>query len=164
MTDTDITVAGLVVHAGRALIVRERARGRVVVNLPGGHIEARESPEEALVREVLEETGQVFIPEYLLGCYLWHDAARKRRYLRIVYAGQVDTSRPPAAIDDVNVVESTWESVVELLENPEEHRYPIVHESLRDFQLGRRMPQGPLGSEMPLAQQLEAVVTHARQL
>lgn len=164
MLETDITVAGLVVQAGRALIVRERARGRIVLNLPGGHLEARESPEDALAREVMEETGHVFAPDYLLGCYLWHDLDRQRRYLRIVYAGQIDTSLPTAAIHDDNVVESGWESVAELLEKPEEHRYPIVSQSLLDFQSGLRMSEDPLGSEMPLAQQLEAVVTQARQL
>ena len=56
MLPTDLTVAAVVPRGGRYLIVEERASGVVVVTQPGGHIEANESPEEAVVRETLEET------------------------------------------------------------------------------------------------------------
>jgi ADP-ribose pyrophosphatase len=51
-------VGAVVVHAGAALLVRrgkEPLRGRWVV--PGGTVELGETLEEAVVREVLEETG-----------------------------------------------------------------------------------------------------------
>ncbi len=40
-----------------ALIARRDRRGRLVWSLPKGHLEAGETPEQAAVREVLEETG-----------------------------------------------------------------------------------------------------------
>ena len=40
-----------------ALIARRDKRGRLVWSLPKGHVEAGESPEQAAVREVFEETG-----------------------------------------------------------------------------------------------------------
>lgn len=40
-----------------ALIARRDRRGRLVWSLPKGHIESGETPREAAVREVLEETG-----------------------------------------------------------------------------------------------------------
>ena len=51
-----ITVVGLVhVEAGRLLVAR--SRNKKAFYLPGGKIEAGESPEDALRREVREELG-----------------------------------------------------------------------------------------------------------
>lgn len=53
-----VGVGAVVVHEGRALLIRrgkEPLRGRWVV--PGGTVELGESLEDAVVREVLEETG-----------------------------------------------------------------------------------------------------------
>jgi ADP-ribose pyrophosphatase len=58
MTHPAIGVGAIVVHEGRVLLIRrakEPLRGRWVV--PGGTVELGETLEEAVVREVLEETG-----------------------------------------------------------------------------------------------------------
>jgi 8-oxo-dGTP pyrophosphatase MutT (NUDIX family) len=49
------TVAVFVVHHGRVLLHYHRKLGKWLP--PGGHIEDNELPDEAAVREVLEETG-----------------------------------------------------------------------------------------------------------
>jgi 8-oxo-dGTP pyrophosphatase MutT (NUDIX family) len=49
------TVAVFVVHAGRVLLHYHRKLAKWLP--PGGHIEANELPDDAAVREVLEETG-----------------------------------------------------------------------------------------------------------
>ncbi len=54
MLPTDLTVLAVVERNGKFLIVEERVAGRRVLTQPGGHIEAGESPEDAVVREVLE--------------------------------------------------------------------------------------------------------------
>ena len=60
-----VPCVGAVIHdpAGRLLLIR---RGhdphRGLWSLPGGRIEAGESPEQAVVREVREETGLEVVP------------------------------------------------------------------------------------------------------
>jgi 8-oxo-dGTP pyrophosphatase MutT (NUDIX family) len=49
------TVAVFVVHAGRVLMHYHRKLGKWLP--PGGHVEDNELPDEAALREVLEETG-----------------------------------------------------------------------------------------------------------
>lgn len=97
MLPTDLTVAAVVPEAGRYLIVEERASGMVVVTQPGGHIEANESPDEAVVRETLEETGCHIEVDSLLGVYLWIHPRTRQNFLRIVYVARFlseDKSRP----------------------------------------------------------------------
>ncbi|MGI9148859.1 MAG: NUDIX hydrolase [Chloroflexota bacterium] len=49
------TVAVFVVHAGQVLLHYHRTLGKWLP--PGGHVEDNELPDDAAVREVLEETG-----------------------------------------------------------------------------------------------------------
>jgi ADP-ribose pyrophosphatase YjhB (NUDIX family) len=65
-----VPCVGAVVHdpAGRLLLIRrghDPHRGRW--SLPGGRIEAGESPEQAVVREVREETGLQVRPRRAIG-------------------------------------------------------------------------------------------------
>lgn len=51
----EFTVAVFVIHEGRVLLLKHPKLGRWLP--PGGHIEPNELPDDAAVREVLEETG-----------------------------------------------------------------------------------------------------------
>lgn len=51
----DFTVAPFIVHNGRVLLVNHPRYGKWIP--PGGHIELDETPDQALFREVAEETG-----------------------------------------------------------------------------------------------------------
>lgn len=62
-----VGVGAVVVHAGRVLLIqrgKEPLRGRWLV--PGGTVEAGETLEQAVVREVREETGVEVRPRELL--------------------------------------------------------------------------------------------------
>jgi len=52
-----VRVAALMIHDGRVVVVRHRAGSSTYHLLPGGGVSYRETLEEAVVREVLEETG-----------------------------------------------------------------------------------------------------------
>ena len=62
------SVTGIVVHEGRVLLARHtygNGKGRLIV--PGGYVEHGETPQHALVREFLEETGITVEPENIIG-------------------------------------------------------------------------------------------------
>jgi 8-oxo-dGTP pyrophosphatase MutT (NUDIX family) len=51
----DFTISAVIVHDNKVLLVKHPRYGKWLV--PGGHVELSEDPEEALYREVEEETG-----------------------------------------------------------------------------------------------------------
>lgn len=65
-----VGVGGVVIHEGRVLLIRrgkEPLRGRWVI--PGGTVELGETLEQALSREVAEETGLEVVPGELLTAF-----------------------------------------------------------------------------------------------
>ncbi|MBN1347820.1 NUDIX hydrolase [candidate division KSB1 bacterium] len=52
-----IRVCGVVIRHQKVLMVHHRHNGREYWTLPGGAVELNETPEEAVVREIKEETG-----------------------------------------------------------------------------------------------------------
>ncbi|HEX9852645.1 MAG TPA: NUDIX domain-containing protein, partial [Woeseiaceae bacterium] len=85
MLPTDLTVSAVVARNEKYLIVEERSSGVVVITQPGGHIEAGESPEDAVVRETMEESGCLISVSGLLGVYLWIHPQTRQQFLRIAY-------------------------------------------------------------------------------
>ena len=161
--ELDVTVAGLCERDGQILVVREHASGKVVLNLPGGHIEAGETPEQAVIREVREETGLVFKPRHLLGCYIWERPRDGKRYLRIVYNGAT-ADGPTGSLEpvvDPNIVAAEWLTVDAIAAAATDHRYPIVQRSVDDFLAGVRSPRRLVPPGVPLARSLDAVTAQA---
>jgi hypothetical protein len=83
---------------GRVLLVKENY-GRHRWSLPGGAIEAGETPEEAAVREANEETGVVVAVDHLIGEYRLDDGFTRSRSEacsskeRLRFLGQVRSQR-----------------------------------------------------------------------
>ena len=62
------SVTGVVIHDGKVLLARHTyggGKGKLIV--PGGYVENDETPQAALVREYLEETGVRVEPENIIG-------------------------------------------------------------------------------------------------
>lgn len=75
----------LLVSDNKVLLVRQHVqRGDIVWNFPGGGVETGETPDEACVREVLEETGyRIRVVELL------HERNGKYTYVAEVVGGEL---------------------------------------------------------------------------
>lgn len=134
---TDITVSAIVCREQRFLCIEETTRHGVQINLPGGHIESGESAEQAVVREVMEESRWQFRPTGFVGAYLWLDLARRQRQIRLMFCGHVSNERCDAPLDD-GIVSVHWRSRDELATESGRLRAPVVLSAIDDFLAGRR--------------------------
>jgi 8-oxo-dGTP pyrophosphatase MutT (NUDIX family) len=142
-----VTVSAVVEERGRYLLVEEHTPEGLRLNNPGGHLEPGESPLQAVVREVLEETARGFTPQALVGVYL----ARFRRparadhaagdvtYLSFAYAGSVGAPLPGRALDH-GIVRTLWLTADELRACAARHRSPLVLQRIADHARGQRHP------------------------
>jgi phosphatase NudJ len=138
-----VTVAAIVEREGRYLLVEEQTGDGLRLNNPAGHLEPGESPLQAVIREMLEETACRFVPTALVGVYL----SRHQRpasgedvtFLRLAYTGTADPPEPGRALDR-EIVRTLWLSASELRACPERHRSPLLMRCVDDHRAGRRYP------------------------
>jgi 8-oxo-dGTP pyrophosphatase MutT (NUDIX family) len=135
----DVTVAAIVARDDRFLIVEEQAGGRIVFNQPAGHLEPGESLTDAVVRETREETGFHFVPDRVVGVYLWHCDEAARSFLRVTFAGAARDPQTPPVLDE-GIVAAHWLTRHQLLSRERQLRSPMVLQCLDDFQAGARYP------------------------
>lgn len=138
-----VTVAAVIEHAGRYLLVEEETPEGLMLNNPAGHLEQGESPVEAVVREALEETARHFVPEALLGVYLARFVRPARSddvtYLRLAFSGTVGEEIAGRSLDE-GIRRTLWMSEAELAACTDRHRSPLVLQCVRDHAAGRRLP------------------------
>ena len=142
-----VTVAAIVERGGRYLLVEERTPEGLKLNNPAGHLDPGESPEQAAVRECLEETACAFVPQALLGVYLARferpataeAPAEDITYLRFAYTGTVGEPEPGRALDEP-VERTLWLTADEIRACPERHRSPLLLRCLEDYLAGQRFP------------------------
>ena len=131
-----LTVAVVVEHEGKFLVVEEEDNGEIVYNQPAGHVESDETVTEAALREALEETGWEVNLDSLVGIY--HHTAQSNgvRYVRVCFAASAvcltDSSLDP------DIRGTHWFTLDELSQLT--LRSPLVLKVLKDYLAGARYP------------------------
>lgn len=148
-----VTVAAVIEHGGRYLLVEEETPEGLRLNNPAGHLEQGETPLQAVCREALEETARIFTPAALLGVYV----SRFRRpargedvtYLRLAYTGSVGEPLPGRTLDE-GIVRTLWLTADEVRACSGRHRSPLVQRCIDDHAAGRRFPLDVLSADASL--------------
>lgn len=134
----DVTVATVVVHEGRLLMVEEMVRGQQVFNQPAGHLEPDESLQDAAIREAREETGWDVRLTGFVGAYQWK-APSGNHYLRFAFCAE-PVQHDPARTLDEGILRAVWMTPQELQAVSDRHRSPLVWRAVQDFLGGKRTP------------------------
>jgi ADP-ribose pyrophosphatase YjhB (NUDIX family) len=160
MYPTDLTVAAVIEQDNKFLLVEEYATARRVLTQPGGHIEADESPEQAVVREVLEESGCTIECEDMIGVYLWIHPQTRQQFLRLVFAARFVSLDERAQLDD-GILARRWMSLGDIRARRAELRTPAVLKCVEDYLAGRREADGLLTGMLPLQQNVHRILASA---
>nr|WP_116608351.1 NUDIX hydrolase [uncultured Albidiferax sp.] len=138
-----VTVAAVVEHEGRFLLVEERMPEGLKLNNPAGHLEPGESLAEACAREALEETAYLFSPSALVGVYqarLHNPSTRQTTtYLRFAFCGTLGAFQPERKLDR-GIVRTLWMAPDEIRASTARHRSPLLLRCIEDYLAGRRYP------------------------
>lgn len=154
------TVAALIEHQGRYLMVEEETAAGMRLNQPAGHIEQGESLIDACCREMAEETGYIAEADALVGIYqMPAETAPDVTYLRFAFAvslSNTNTILPGSRVANVDqmplhagavvhrldagIAQAVWLSYEEILAARSRHRSPLVLQCLDDYRAGTRYP------------------------
>lgn len=136
----DVTVAAVIEHEERYLLVEEQTAQGLRLNNPAGHLEPGESPQDAVVREALEETGRHFEPVALLGVYMAASPSvegEPTTWLRFAFCGEAGP-RDEARALDAGIVRTVWLTLDEVRASRSRHRSPLVLRCIEDHARGVR--------------------------
>jgi 8-oxo-dGTP pyrophosphatase MutT (NUDIX family) len=135
----ELTVAAVVERNGRFMLVEEHVSGRLVLNQPAGHVEPGESLVEAVIREALEETAWTFVPEAIVGVYLWGREGGQNPFLRVAFSGRCTAHDSQRKLDE-GIERVVWLSRSDLAARSNRLRSPMVMRAVDDYESGIRYP------------------------
>ncbi len=141
----NVTVAAVVEHEGRYLLVEEHTEDGLRLNNPAGHLDPGETLLQAVAREALEETGRAFTPTHLVGIYLARSHGHSNpTYLRFAFGGVASAPVPGWTLDH-GIVRTLWLTPHEIEASQDRHRSPLLWRCVQDHSKGRRYPLEMLG-------------------
>ncbi len=138
----NVTVAAVIEHDGRFLLVEEQTADGLRLNNPAGHLDCGETPVEACCRETLEETAYSFQPRAIVGLYFSRQlraTGSDTTYLRFAFCGDLGALDPHRPLD-TGIVRTLWMTPAEVHASAERHRSPMVLQCIEDYLKGQRYP------------------------
>lgn len=136
-----ITVAAIIEHNNKFLLVTDDTRHGLKLNQPAGHVDDNEGLEDAIIREVKEETGLDFKPTQIIGIYLYK-LPSNQTYLRFCFGGNVsgNIENPHPIAGDDGVVAANWFDLSSIHSKINELRTPLVMQCLNDHLANKKFP------------------------
>lgn len=139
----NVTVAAIIERDGRYLLVEEHTQEGLRLNNPAGHLDPSESPQQAVVRETLEETMRAFKPDALVGVYMsrFHrqTSGEDVTYMRLAFCGTVGEELPGLQLD-TGIVRTLWMTRDEIRASQARHRSHLLLRCIEDHAAGVRHP------------------------
>lgn len=159
------TVAAIIEHKGKFLLVEEHTPEGLRLNNPAGHLDENESLVAACAREALEETMHLFTPTHLLGVYMSRfqrpareqHAAEDITYLRFAFCGTLGALQAGRGLD-TGIVRTLWLSSDEVRASSARHRSPLVIQCMEDYLRGQRYPLALIHTDPGVICPLQAAV------
>lgn len=134
-----VTVAAIIERDHRFLLVEEMTPDGLQFNQPAGHLEPDEDFIAAVKREVYEETGWQFEPEYLVAVQLWRKNPDTPTFLRLCFSGQCHSYEPDKVLDE-GILTTHWLSRSEIVAEYDRLRSPLVLISVDNYLSGQLYP------------------------
>jgi phosphatase NudJ len=137
-----VTVAAVIEQDGLFLLVEEETSDGLRINNPAGHLDCGETPEQACIRETLEETAYSFTPEALVGSYLSRQISANGQdttYLRFAFCGTLGECDLQRKLD-TGIVRTLWLTADEVRASAARHRSPLLVQCMEDYLRGTLYP------------------------
>ena len=134
-----VTVAAIIEHEHRFLLVEEETTNGIAFNQPAGHLEPGESLIDAVKREVNEETAWQFTPEYLTAIQLWRKTPDSPSFLRVCFVGTCHDHQPEQILDD-GIISTHWLTRDDIICRKPQLRSPLVLTTIDQYLSGEQYP------------------------
>lgn len=146
-----LTVAAVLFYQGRYLLVEEHDKrtGQRVLNQPAGHVEHDESLEQAMQRELHEETGLLLKPQSWLGISQLV-LPTGDRYFRVNFVFEPAKLPDDYQPQDADILALHWLTAEELSQHPLPLRSPLVREAIQQHQQQLHLPLAQISGPVML--------------
>lgn len=136
------TVAAIIKRGDRYLIIEEHTADGIKLNQPAGHIESGETPEQAVVRESMEEACVLIRPIRIISCQLLRGHSTDPNLLPLFRRSNFEAEilEERAFIGhSPEIIRRLWLTKNELHERKEDLRSPAVLSAIEDYEALQRI-------------------------